>query len=65
MLPRLAGGGVPWWQPVTGALLLAVTAYGFALLAARFFRAGNLLSGASLSWRRVWGELSGRRSSRI
>ncbi|MGC9348417.1 MAG: ABC transporter permease [Anaerolineae bacterium] len=57
MLPRLAGGGVPWWQPAIGALLLAITAYGFALLAARFFRAGNLLSGASLSWRRIWAEL--------
>jgi len=53
MLPRLAAGGVPLWQPVVGLALLAVTAYLFVLLAARFFRADTLLSSASLSWARV------------
>ena len=53
MLPRLAAGGVPLWQPVVGLALLAVTAYLFVLLAARFFRADTLLSSASMSWSRV------------
>ena len=52
MLPRLVTGGVPGWQPVVGLIGLAITAYGFVLLSARFFRADTLLSGASLTWRR-------------
>lgn len=53
MLPRLASGGVPFWQPVVALVLLAVTTYFFVLLAARFFRADTLLSSASMSWARV------------
>lgn len=53
MLPRLAAGGVPFWQPVVGLAGLAVTTYFFVLLAARFFRADTLLSSASMSWARV------------
>ena len=53
MLPRLAAGGVPFWQPVVALVLLAVTTYFFVLLAARFFRADTLLSSASMSWGRV------------
>jgi ABC-2 type transport system permease protein len=53
MLPRLAAGGVPWWQPVVGLAGLAATTYLFVLLAARFFRADTLLSSASMSWGRV------------
>jgi len=53
MLPRLAAGGVPLWQPVVSLAGLAVTMYLFVLLAARFFRADTLLSSASLSWARV------------
>jgi ABC-2 type transport system permease protein len=53
MLPRLAAGGVPLWQPVVGLVVLAATTYFFVLLAARFFRADTLLSSASMSWGRV------------
>lgn len=53
MLPRLAAGGVPFWQPVVSLILLAVMTYFFVLIAARFFRADTLLSSASMSWARV------------
>lgn len=53
MLPRLAAGGVPFWQPLVGLVGLAVTTYLFVLIAARFFRADTLLSSASMSWARV------------
>lgn len=53
MLPRLAAGGVPFWQPAVGLAALAVTTYLFVLLAARFFRADTLLSSASMSWGRM------------
>ncbi|MBN1875978.1 MAG: ABC transporter permease [Anaerolineae bacterium] len=52
MLPRLAAGGVPLWQPIVGLVLLAITTYGFVLLSARFFRADTLLSSSSLNWKR-------------
>jgi len=53
MLPRLAAGGVPFWQPLVGLAALVVTTYLFVLIAARFFRADTLLSSASMSWARV------------
>ena len=53
MLPRLASGGVPLWQPVVSLVGLAITTYLFVLIAARFFRADTLLSSASMSWARV------------
>lgn len=56
MLPRLAMGGVPLWQPLVGIVLLAVTTYLFVLLSARFFRADTLLSNASLNWKRLFQE---------
>jgi ABC-2 type transport system permease protein len=52
MVTRLAVADVPLWQPIVSLLGLGVTAYLMALLAARFFRAGNLLSQASFNWRR-------------
>lgn len=57
MITRLAVGDVPAWQPVAGLLGLAVTAYLFVRLAARFFRADNLLSSGSLGWQRLASEL--------
>ena len=60
MLPRLAIGGVPLWQPVVSVLGLAVTTYIFVLLAARFFRADTLLSNTSLNWQRLRKELTKR-----
>lgn len=62
MLPRLAGGGVPLWQPVVGIAGLAITTYIFVLLSARFFRADTLLSGASITWKRIASELKGQRA---
>jgi ABC-2 type transport system permease protein len=52
MLPRLALGNVPLWQPIVGIVLLLATTYVFVWLAARFFRADTLLSNASLNWKR-------------
>lgn len=40
MVTRLAAGGVPVWQPIVGLFLLALTALGFIVLAARFFHSG-------------------------
>lgn len=57
MVTRLASSPVPLWQLLAGLLLLAATAYGFVLLAARFFRADTLLSSNSLNWRRIVDEL--------
>ena len=53
MVTRLAVAPVPWWQLVISLAGLAVTTYLFVILAARFFEAGNLLSSASFSWRRL------------
>lgn len=53
MVTRLAVSEVPLWQILASLAGLAVTAYLFILLAARFFRAGNLLSDVSFSWRRL------------
>jgi ABC-2 type transport system permease protein len=53
MVTRLAVAPVPWWQLLLSLAALVVTTYLFVLLAARFFQAGNLLSSASFSWRRL------------
>ncbi|MDY7075902.1 MAG: ABC transporter permease [Chloroflexota bacterium] len=53
MVTRLALGEVPLWQVIAGLAGLALTTYLFILLAARFFRADNLLSDASFNWRRL------------
>jgi ABC-2 type transport system permease protein len=53
MVTRLAVGKVPLWQIIVSLAGLALTTYLMVVLAARFFRAGNLLSDASFSWRRL------------
>ena len=53
MVTRLAVTSVPLWQLLVSLGGLAVTTYLFISLAARFFRAGNLLSGESFSWPRL------------
>ena len=53
MLPRLAVGGVPLWQPIASLIGLTITTYIFVALSARFFRADTLLSSASLDWKRL------------
>ena len=53
MVTRLALGEVPLWQIVVSLAGLALTTYLMVILAGRFFRAGNLLSDASFSLRRL------------
>ena len=53
MVTRLAIAEVPVWQIIVSLAGLAVTAYLFIVLAARFFRSGNLLSQESFNWRRL------------
>lgn len=53
MVTRLAVAQVPLWQILVSLAGLAVSAYLFVVLAARFFRAGNLLSDESFHWRRM------------
>jgi ABC-2 type transport system permease protein len=60
MVSRLAAGGVPAWQAPLALIGVALTAYLFVTLAARFFRADTLLSSGSLSWGRIAGELRRR-----
>ncbi|MBN2002297.1 MAG: ABC transporter permease [Anaerolineae bacterium] len=60
MMPRLAMGGVPLWQPIVSLIGLAVTTYVFVLLAGRLFRADTLLSVASLNWARLAAEVKKR-----
>ncbi len=61
MMPRLTAGGVPLWQLLVSVAVLAVSTYGFVMLAARFFRADTLLSDASLNWKRLREELLGKK----
>jgi len=51
MVTRLAVADVPAWQLMVSLLGLAVTTYLVVTVAARFFRADNLLSYASFKWR--------------
>lgn len=53
MITRLAAGPVPLIQIIAGLIGLAITAYLFVLLSARFFRADTLLSSSSLNLRRI------------
>ncbi len=53
MATRLALGEVPLWQIIVSLLGLAGTTYLMVVLAARFFRAGNLLSDAPFDWHRL------------
>jgi ABC-2 type transport system permease protein len=53
MVTRLAVAQVPLWQILVSLAGLAATAYLFVVLAARFFRSGNLLSDESFNWRRM------------
>jgi len=53
MVTRLAVGEVPLWQIIVSLLGLALTTYLMVVLAARFFRADNLLSDTPFSLRRL------------
>ena len=62
MMARLSVVAVPAGQIALSLGGLAVTTYLLVLLAARFFRADNLLSHASLSWGRLIREVRGHRT---
>jgi ABC-2 type transport system permease protein len=53
MVTRLAVSQVPSWQILASLAGLILTTYLFIVLAARFFRAGNLLSDRSFSLKRM------------
>jgi len=59
MVTRLSTGTVATWQPMLGLVLLVITTYLVILLAARFFRADNLLSGTALDFKRMIAGLRG------
>ena len=58
MLLRIGATTVPAWQHVLSLTLLALTGLGAVWLMARLFRAQTLLSGESLSLRRIWAALT-------
>ncbi|MGD8737045.1 MAG: ABC transporter permease, partial [Anaerolineae bacterium] len=53
MVTRLAVAPVPLWQTLASLAGLALTTYLFLVVAARFFRPGNLLSSEAFNWRRL------------
>lgn len=59
MLMRLTSTAVPAWQVAASMVILAATGVGTIWLMARLFRVQTLLSGESLSARRVWATLRG------
>ncbi len=60
MMTRLAAGGVPLWQLLLSAALLAATGGLVMRLVAGMFRAQTLLTGQPFSLRRLFGALAGR-----
>jgi len=59
MLMRMTSTAVPIWQIGASLILLLVTGIGMTWLMARLFRVQTLLSGESLSLRRMWSALKG------
>ena len=60
MMTRLSAGGVPIWQPILSAVLLAGTAFLVVASVARMFRAQTLLSGQSVNAKLFFMALFGR-----
>jgi ABC-2 type transport system permease protein len=60
MITRLAATGVPLWQPLVSLALLVATTYLIVAMTARLFRAQTLLSGATLTTKRIWQALRGQ-----
>jgi ABC-2 type transport system permease protein len=60
MMARLMTGGVPWWQPVLAAVLLAGTAVLIVRAGAGMFRAQALLSGQPIKIKTYFQALFGR-----
>ncbi len=63
MMTRLTASSVPAWQILVSLAGLAITAYLFVLLSSKLFRADNLLSSDSFTWKRLTKEL--RRASTV
>jgi len=59
MLMRMTSTAVPIWQIGASLALLLITGIGMIWLMARLFRVQTLLSGESLSLRRMWSALKG------
>jgi ABC-2 type transport system permease protein len=59
MMTRLAAGGVPFWQPILAAVLLAITAVLVLRLVAGMYRAQTLLTGQPFSLKRLFSALVG------
>lgn len=60
MITRLAVGGIPWWQPVVSAALMALTVTLVLKAVSRAFRAQVMLGGESMTSRRYFALLLGR-----
>jgi ABC-2 type transport system permease protein len=60
MITRLAATSVPFWQPLVSVTLLVATTYFIVTVTARLFRAQTLLSGATLTAKRIWQALRER-----
>jgi len=60
MMTRLAAGGVPFWQTLLAAVLLAVTAIFVVRAVARMFRAQTILSGQAFSRKLFFNALLGK-----
>ena len=60
MITRLAAGGVPFWQTLLAAALLAVTAVLVVRAVARMFRAQTILSGQPFSRKVFFNALLGK-----
>jgi ABC-2 type transport system permease protein len=54
MIVRIAHGGVPLWQTVLAAALMAVTTYGVVRAAARVYAGGVLRFGGRVPLREAW-----------
>ena len=60
MMTRLAAGGVPFWQTLLAAVLLALTAVVVVRAVARMFRAQTILSGQPFSRKVFFNALFGK-----
>jgi ABC-2 type transport system permease protein len=60
MMTRLAAGGVPLWQTILAAVLLAITAVFVVRAVARMFRAQTILSGQPFSRKLFFNALLGK-----
>jgi len=60
MMARLSAGGVPWWQPLLAAVLLAATAFIIVRAVAGMFRAQALLSGQGFKLKTYFRALAGK-----